>query len=334
MFRAIAAALVVAFAVKAETEIVAVALTPPTGITRDRFVDLAAAVNTRFEGGGRMTLMLDGQAGTEESMAAALRRGRVHFAQLTIPGIASAVPELSVLMAPYLFDSFDEEDFIIDRYVMPVAAELLAARGLELFGFSDSGWFIAFARDPLPSPAVAKNRRMRAAGGEASRLFLSAIGADVVEMSFADLIPALQTGMVQGGVTNVLMYESANLVREAPHLIMTRHALNPGANAANKAWFDRLSPANQTLIRGGLGPMLEMRAGVRREMDQAIANLTRQGVKIYEPDPTELAEWRARGRSTHDELVARIGGRARDLYDAVIAGKKAYAEEAVRRDSR
>lgn len=312
-------------AANAETEIIAVALTPPTGVTRDRFVDMAANVTAKFEGGGRMTLMLDGQAGTEEAMAAALRRGRVHFAQLTIPGIASAVPELSVLMAPYLFDSFEEEDFVIDNYVFVVAQRLFAERGLELFGFSDSGWFIAFSREPLPTPEAAKNQRLRAAGGDASRLFLSAIGADVVEMSFADLIPALQTGMVQGGVTNVLMYESANLVREAPHLIMTRHALNPGANSANKAWFDRLSPANQALVRGGLGPMSAMRAGVRREMEQALVNLKAAGAKMYEPTPAELDRWKERGRSTHAALVQRIGGKSQELYDAVMAGKRAYA---------
>ena len=323
-------ALTIAGSAAAEIEVIAVALTPPTGVTRDRFNDMAAIIAEKFEGGGRMTALLDGQAGSEEAMAAALRRGRVHVAQLTIPGIASAVPELSVLMAPYLFDSFAEEDFVLDRHVMPLASELFAARGLELFGFSDSGWFIAFTRDPLPGPDAAKGRRLRAAGGDASRLFLSAIGADVVEMPFADLIPALQTGLVQGGVTNVLMYEMANLVREAPYLIMTRHAVNPGANAANKAWFENLSPANQVLIRNGLGPMIDMRNGVRREMDQGIANLIKAGVQVHDPGQPELAVWKARGRATHAELIERIGGRAQDLYDAITAGKRAYADEASR----
>ncbi|MBM3514905.1 MAG: TRAP transporter substrate-binding protein [Alphaproteobacteria bacterium] len=312
-------------AASAETEIIAVALTPPTGITRDRFNEMAATVAARFEGGARMTLMLDGQAGSEEAMAAALRRGRVHFSQLTIPGIASAVPELSILMAPYLFDSFEEEDFVLDNFIFPVAHRLFADRGLELFGFSDSGWFIAFSREPMPNPDAARNQRLRAAGGDASRLFLSAIGADVVEMAFAEVIPALQTGLVKGGVTNVMMYESASLWREAPHLIMTRHALNPGANSANKAWFDKLTPGNQKLIREGLGSMHQMRAGTRREMEQGLANLRAAGAKIYEPTPAELEQWRSMGIATHNELVRRIGGKSQELYDAAMAGKRAYA---------
>jgi TRAP-type C4-dicarboxylate transport system substrate-binding protein len=306
------------------TEIVVAALVPWQGITRDRFKAMGASLPARMDG-AKITLMLDGEAGTEEVMTAALRRGRIHFGQFTVPGIATGVPEMALLMAPYLFESFEEEDFVLDGYIMPVARKLFAERGMELFSFSDSGWFIAFSKKPTPTPDAAKGQRLRAAGGDASRLFLTALGADVVEMPFADLIPALQTGMVQGGVTNMMMYENANLVREAPHLIMTRHAVNPGANVANKAWFEKLPPAHQALIRGGLGSISELRAGMRGEMEQALNNMRLAGAKIYEPTVEELRVWKERGWSTHAELIDRLGGKSRELYEAIIAGKEAYA---------
>jgi TRAP-type C4-dicarboxylate transport system substrate-binding protein len=311
----------------ARTEIVVVGLTSATGITRDRYNRLAERLPRAFEGGAAVTLMVDGQAGSEEAMAGALRRGRAHFGQLTIPGVAAAAPEMAVLMAPYLFDSFAEEDFVLDRFVAPLAAELLAARGLTLIGFSDSGWFVVFNRTALVAPEAAKGQRLRAAGGDASRLFLAAVGADVAELPFAELVPALQTGLVQGGVTNLVMYQAAGLVRVAPHVTLTRHAVNPGVSVANTAWFEALEPANQALIRAALGDHQELRDGVRRECDQALAALAAEGLVVHEPDAEELARWRAAGLSTHAELIRRLGGRSQELYEAIMAGKRAYAAE-------
>ncbi|MDX2222944.1 MAG: TRAP transporter substrate-binding protein DctP [Rhodospirillaceae bacterium] len=316
----------------AATEIVVVGLTAPTGITRDRYTQLAERLPRTFAGGATVTVMVDGQAGSEEAMAGALRRGRAHFGQLTIPGIAAAAPEMAVLMAPYLFDSFDEEDFVLDRFVAPLATELLAARGLTFIGFSDSGWFVVFNRTALIAPEAARTQRLRAAGGDASRLFLAAVGADVAEMAFAELVPALQTGLVQGGVTNLIMYRTAGLVRAAPHVTLTRHAVNPGVSVANKAWFDALSPGNQALIRAAMGDHQQLRDGVRRECDEALAALAADGLVVHEPGAADLARWRAAGLSTHGELIRRLGGRAQELYDAIQAGKRAY--EAATRASR
>lgn len=311
---------------QAITEITALGLTPQTGITRERYNHFAKIVTERFEGGASVKLLIDGQVGTEETMAAALRRGRAQFGMMTIPGASAAVPELSVLMAPYLFDSYAEEDFILDQFLTPLMDELLASRGLVFIGFADSGWFNLFSRTPIHAPPEAAKRRLRAAGGEASRLFLQAAGADVVEMAFADLIPALQTGMVDGTVTTSVMFEAANLIRDVHFATLTRHAVNPGVMMANKAWFDTLSPNNQTLIRTAMAPMQDIRDGVRNEAEQAIASLVPAGLIIHEPTPEERAAWAAAGRATHKDLIARLGGESQKIYDAIVAGKKAYAE--------
>ncbi|MDX2144539.1 MAG: TRAP transporter substrate-binding protein [Rhodospirillaceae bacterium] len=317
---------------RSQTEITVLGLTPQVGITRERYNHFAKIVPERFEGGATVKLLVDGQAGTEEAMAAGLRRGRGQFGMMTIPGVSVAVPEMAVLMAPYLFDSYAEEDFVLDKFLTPLMHDLFAARGLVFIGFSDSGFFNVFARAPLHAPGEAVNRRLRAAGGEASRLFLKAAGADVVEMPFADLIPALQTGLVDGTVTTNVMFEAANLIREVRHVTLTRHMVNPGVLMANKAWFDTLSPANQELIRTAMFPMQDIRDGVRGDGEKALKTLIPAGLIVHEPTTEQRAAWKRAGLSTHKDLIARLGGESQKLYDAMLAGKEAYAEAVAGRE--
>ena len=317
----------------AQTEITALGLTPQVGFTRDRYHQLAKVVAERFEGGATVKLLIDGQVGSEEVMAGALRRGRGQIGMMTIPGVCAAVPEMSVLMAPYLFDSYAEEDFVLDHFLRPLMDDLFAARGLTFIGFADSGWFNVFGRTPLAGPDAILKRRMRAAGGEASRLFLQAAGADVIELAFADLIPALQTGLVDGSVTTNVMFEAGNLIRDVKYATLTRHAVNPGVLMANKAWFDKLNKNNQELIRGAMEPMQEVRDGIRDEADQALKNSRAAGLIVHEPTAEERAAWKSKGLSTHSALIARLGGESQKIYDAILAGKKAYVETGAGRDA-
>ena len=59
--------------------------------------------------GGRLKLraLIHGQLGSEEKLLSGLRRGRIQFANLSAQVVSTLVPELSVLYAPYLFESAD-----------------------------------------------------------------------------------------------------------------------------------------------------------------------------------------------------------------------------------
>ncbi len=148
-----------------------VALVKEQGPFMDSFFTFEENLERDFTGGIDVSLMIDGQVGTEETMMATLRRGRAQAAMLTVPGTATAVPEMALLMAPYLFDSFIEADFILDTVIAEPVRTLFADRGVHFIQWIDSGWHIVFARTPVRVPSDLDDIRMRAAGGEAARFF-------------------------------------------------------------------------------------------------------------------------------------------------------------------
>ncbi len=271
-----------------------------------------------------LNMLTGGQVGTEENMLSSIRRGRAQMGIISIGALAALVPELSLLVAPFLFESEAEADFVMDQYLFAPYADLLAKRGLTLAKWEDGGWHQLYARKPLRSPADLASYRLRSSATEATRLFLSEVDADVVVLDFGDIVAALETGLVDGGVTTSVMYRVAGLYEEAPHFTLTRHAFAPGALLANKAWADVTPPDVLKAVLAAQGTMADNRRLVRAEAEESEAALRAAGITIHELTDNERRAWVAAAAPVHRKLIDDIGGEAERMYAIAQEGKRAF----------
>ena len=283
------------------------------------------------ESKGRLSaeLFVRGEVGGEEALMLAVRRGRIEVSIFTSSGLSAVIPEMSLLMAPFMFDSLDEADFVLDSYLAEPIDTLTAEKGLTVLGLADEGFLSVFSVSPLKTPSDLIGYRMRSRQVPFSPLFLEALGADVVALTFPELIPALQTGLVQGAESGAMTYASYGLAPVAPHYTLTRHAYSSGIYAANTAWFENLDSDLQEAMRRAVPTASEVRRMVRARNAADLEAAVDRGVQIYQPNPLELAQWKAVTQSVASELVRRIGGQADFFYETIKTGKTAYAERIV-----
>ncbi|WP_405220609.1 TRAP transporter substrate-binding protein [Lentisalinibacter sediminis] len=284
----------------------------------------------RFQAGNDTDLELDmfvtGQLGSEETMLSSLRRGRVHIGGFSLQGLAVVVPELNVLLAPYLFDSVGEVDFVIDNYLTPAFRALFAAKGMELLQWAEVGWTHIYGLTPIIMPEDARDRPMRASNAIGSQVFTEAIGADSTPVTFSEVIPSLQTGLIESGQSGTGMYAIAGISREARHLTLTRHAFDTGLIVANRRWFRALSERKQAVIMNALDPLQYSRNDVRRVLANILTEqLPAQSVAVHRLDEEQRQRWRAAVTGTHETLLERVGGQAREIYRLVQEGKREWA---------
>lgn len=292
----------------------------------DLWLRFAERLRAASAGDVDLELYIAGELGAEEAALANLRRGRFQIAGFSLQGLATVVPELNVLLAPYLFESRAKVDFVMDRYLTPAFRELFAARGLELIQWSEVGWTHLYARRPLRLPEDARGLPMRASNAIGSRRFAAAIGAEVVPVTFSEVIPALQTGLIEGGQSGVGMYALAGIAAEAPYLTLTAHAFDTGLIVADKRWWDAVPAALRRRILGSLDGVQEGREAIRAELDRYLCErLPALGARVHRPTPRELARWRAATAGTHAGIVAAAGGEAERIYRLILEGKAALA---------
>lgn len=272
-------------------------------------------------------LLIRGETGPEEQMLAMLRRGRLQIAGGSFAGVATLVPEIAILSVPFLFDSEDEVDYVMDRYMLEPFRELFAAKGLRVMQWTDVGWVNLYGQQPLSDPEKLRGRRIRASSSIASQAFITALGADTITMPFSDVVPSLQTGLIEGGVTSTTMYSLSGIASEAPHFVLTHHSYDMGVMLANGRWFAGLDARAQRIVDGSFGGA----ANARRTARQSVAALERtlpdRGVRLYQPTPEQREAWRRAAWPAHRQLVARIGGQAERIYATLIAGVEAYRAE-------
>lgn len=306
-------------------DVTVVANAPPGGPGDKLWKMFDDAVTEQSQGRIELSMLVHGQIGGDDLVIQAIRRGRGQVGIVGESGFALVVPEVSVLNMPYLFDGPEELDFVVDGFVTPAIKELSAEANLEFFQWVEIGWMNVYAKAPLLSPDDTQNYRLRALPYDTSQVFLSAVGADVINLSFPDVIPGLQTGLIDGGESSTLMYARAGLYQEAPHLTLTRHAYAFAGLLANKAWLDNLEPADRAVMTSTFPNQQFVRKDTRDSLLIELETAEQEGVIVHRLDDAALASWVDRARATHPDLIARIGGDAQRIYDLVQEGKAAFA---------
>jgi len=267
-----------------------------------------------------------GEVGTEEQMLTALRRNRIQIGGITMWGLAGIVPESAVPMIPFLFETTEEVDFVFDNHLKPIFTELLADRGLVFLAWSEVGWSNLYATRPVLNPEDAEGLKIRGSPNFAAQAFLRSVGADSVPLGTADIAPALQTGLVDGGLSSMVFFYYA-LSDFATDVTETHQSFDQGIQMANKRWWDSLTESQQAAIRGAFFPIGPSRQNIRALVEDLKADLVARGMNMHSLSKEQRAAWVEATAPSHQLIVDEIGGRAEDVYAAIQEGKRAFAAQ-------
>lgn len=266
------------------------------------------------------------ETGAEEQQLFDIRRGRAHIGGPSLQGLSSVVPELTIAMAPFLFDSEAEVDFVYDRYLKAVFDPLFAAKGIKLLQWVEVGWTNLYSNGAVLTPADAAGRRLRGSPNRAAQGFLRAVGADSVPLGSTELVPALQTGLIDGGLgATVFHYFSTR--DYARDFTLTRHSYDTGAIIANLDWWNSATDGQRDTIGHAWMSSVEARQSVRKLTAFALSDMKRRGIRLHELTPDQRAQWVAATAKVAPALIADIGGASAQVWAAIQAGKAAFAAQ-------
>jgi TRAP-type C4-dicarboxylate transport system substrate-binding protein len=271
-------------------------------------------------------MLIHGELGAEENLVSGLRRGRVQVANLSSLIASTVVPEMALIYMPYLFESQQESDYVIDTYLAREYAQSFARRGLELIVMYDLGFQQIWSRrKPILVPADARGVRFRVAASKSAELLGRAIGADLIPLPFSDIIPSLQTGLIEAGENGVTLYSRTGTAPEAPHLTVTDHSLAMSMIVADKRWWDRLEPRHQKILRDAYPSAPQIRRDVRAEIEADYAQAPQLRFRVHRLTAAQRAQWIAALRPTHNELLRASGPEAARIYAGIQQARKAFA---------
>ena len=298
----------------------------PNTTGEEHWLTFQQNVESAETGSMDLRMLIYGQLGSEEQIVSGLRRGRVHFANLSALVASTIVPEFTILYAPYLFDSEAEADYVYDTYLTGLFREMLAPHDLHLMTWYEIGFLNVYGKTPIIVPDDAIGKRFRVGNSEAARLFAEAIGGDVIPLGYGEVVSSLQTGLIEAGENSISLYARTGIAGEAPHVTMTEHSFGISIIVTRKSWWDSLSEVERAVLTDAFPAIDESRRAVRAEMRADLESGVEMGIIVHELTPTELAQWRLATAEVTGRLVRSTRGRSAEILELIDTGKREFAE--------
>ena len=275
----------------------------------------------------KVKMLIYGELGPEENLVSGIRRGRIHVANWSGLAGSTVVPELSMLYAPFLFDNYEEADFIMDNFLFKAYSELLSKKNVFFISWDEIGFNQVYSKDPILYPSDMQGIRFRIASSESSRLFARALGADAIPTGFTDIVTGLQTGLIESGENAIIMYAPTGIAAEATNLLLTDHSFATSIIVARKKWLDKLSIKHQKVIKGAYLDKDISRKWTREEISSFLKDNQKWGFTINKLSKNQRSEWKKSTSQVTKKLIEKIGGESSLIWDLVQEGKKEFKKK-------
>lgn len=288
----------------------------------------AQRIQEKSGGSIKVEVFTGGTLGDEVKLVQSMRRGRVQGAYISTVPLASVVPEIGVMEVPFLWESNEERDFVMDNYLFDIYGSMLEKAGLKLLAWSELGSTSLSGAKVIATPSDVKGMRLRIPQAKSAIHYVSTLNGTPNEIPVTETASALQTGLVDGVFTTTIANYFFGFYKHVSHISMTDGSYYATMHVVSKKWFDSLTKAEQTAIFDGAqdttGPgRVKIRAitgGLAKKIEEA-------GVKVKRFSAEERAVWRKHFASTNDELFDLLGGKSREIYKIIMDAKAEYKKK-------
>jgi len=171
-------------------------LAPSGSVWTQQFEKFAAEVTDRTGGEVAFRIYPGGVMGDDQAMYRKMRVGQLHGGGFTMTGIGTIVPDFRVIATPFLFESYDEVDYVLQG-LLPTFVKRFREKKLELIAMTEVGFIYAMSTKPVATIAALQNSTNWIPSGDpVSRAFLTTLGISPVQLSIPDVLSSLQSGLV------------------------------------------------------------------------------------------------------------------------------------------
>lgn len=246
----------------------------------------------------RFIIYTDSVQGSEAETVRRMRVGQLQASMISMTGLSEIDPSVGVMQfIPLAFRSWEEVDYVREK-LRPELEQRLRAKGFTVLFWGEGGWVHFFSKAPLTMPDQFKSSRMFAWAGNNTQVdFMKSLGYRPVVMELTDILPSLQTGMIDTVPAPPVWAMVVQLDRPAPYMLRINWAPIVGAVVVTTKSLDAMSPAGRAALLAAAaeaGEKLRAQRGARD--DETIKALEQRGLKVLNPTPEIEQAWDALAR--------------------------------------
>ena len=216
---------------------------------------------------------------------------------------------------------------MLDNYARPHVEKLLSQKGFVFYQWAENGWHgLALKDGCVKGLDDLKGRRIRSQEAAIHLDSLKALGASPVEMAVPEVLQSLQTGKVDGFSNTPLFSFAVSWYQGIEYFTVTDHVYQPAVIVYSKKWFDKQSDSLKAVLLADRESDQKFgRDGVRMIKDGLLDNFRKAKKTVCTMTPEQRGDLKKATSGIFSKYRKKYSKRGRPLFDAIIAGKKAWS---------
>ncbi|CAM5184792.1 TRAP-type transport system, periplasmic component, predicted N-acetylneuraminate-binding protein OS=Castellaniella defragrans (strain DSM / CCUG 39792 /65Phen) OX=1437824 GN=BN940_01371 PE=3 SV=1 [Castellaniella denitrificans] len=268
--------------------------------------------------GGKMKIRAVGAAalGSDVQMQQALIGGAQEMMVGSTATLVGITPEMALWDTPFLFNSGEEADQVLDGKTGQAIMRKLEDKGLVGLVYWENGFRnLTNSRKPVNGLEDFSGLKLRVMQNNVFLETFQRLGANAVPLPFSELFTALETKTVDGQENPYNTILSSKFYEVQKYLSITNHVYSPWIVTASKKWWDGLNADERdVLLKAAAVSRDYERKDTRAEADKALAQLKADGMQINTVSPEAVQKMRETIAPVNAQIEKSVGS---DLWNAV-----------------
>jgi TRAP-type C4-dicarboxylate transport system substrate-binding protein len=270
--------------------------------------DVERRIETESGGRIQVKLFLGGSLGSEIECIQDVGRGeRIQGGGFSTGAMGEAldIPILSMIELPYLFSTNAQADAVLDEVLFEPTKAALEAKGFVLGGWAENGWRNFATNGPASTPEELSKYKMRAQENPVHMNMYKMLGVQAVAKPTSEVLPALNTGIVDGFDNTALFSLAAGWIEPVSHYTLSKHIYQPAAVVYSKVFVDSLPPDLQKVVLGDpLAESARGRIAVRSLEGELLDTIRSMGKQVIELTAAQRDVLKAKTHPVHKSFLA------------------------------
>jgi TRAP-type C4-dicarboxylate transport system substrate-binding protein len=275
-------------------------------------------------GGVRLVIYPDGTQGGEADMVRLMRLGSLQAGLLSAVGLSEIELAVGGLQnIPMGFRDLNEFEYVNEK-LRPMLEKRLADKGFIVLFWGDAGWVRYFSTKPMLVPEDLKKNKVFVWAGNRDQVdIMKKAGYNPVGLETADIVAGLTTGLITAVNVPPIYALVSGFEKRAPHMIDLKWAPLVGACVIKKDTWEKLSPATrEAMLKAAAQAGKQIRASNRKESEEAVEKMKKNGLIVHSVSPEVEAKWRAAAEEVYPQIRGRIV--PADIFDEALRLLKEY----------
>ena len=235
-----------------------------------------------------------GVMGDDKAVLRKMRVGQLQGAALPMGELLSFYPDSQAYGIPFLFNSYDEVDYVRSQLDDTLIAGF-AGGGMEVLGIAEGGFGYFLTAEPVRVPADLQQQKVWVPQNDVvSARLAQSIGVTPIPLTLPDVLPGLQTGLVNTVAVSPMGAIVLQWHTRVAHITDIPLMYFCGVISLTGKSFNKLSADDQAVVKAVFGRAFKL-IDERNRMDnvKAFEALTNQGVETVVLTEAERDAWLA-----------------------------------------